>query len=72
MAAGQASSGILSATVSYCIKPYLLWLSFIIFLASIGKSFGVIRAYIHVLLLIFKVSASSVSVDIHVVQVGDS
>lgn len=47
-----------SVVGSLFLTPFLMFLLCIIFLASIGKSLGVRRLYVKVLLMIFEVSSS--------------
>ena len=48
-------SKMLGLILSIVFAPAVVFLSLVIFLATIGKSFGVRRLYIKVLLLIFEV-----------------
>lgn len=44
-----------SVTASFFVTPFLMFMLCIIFLASIGKSLGVRRLYVKILLMIFEV-----------------
>jgi len=48
---------VVSVSCSILVTPFLMFLLAIIFLASIGKSLGVRRLYVKLLLKIFEVSA---------------
>jgi hypothetical protein len=50
---------IISVSCSILVTPFLMFLLAIIFLASIGKSLGVRRLYVKMLLKIFEVSINS-------------
>jgi hypothetical protein len=48
-----------SVSCSILVTPFLMFLLAIIFLASIGKSLGVRRLYVNILLKIFEVSTNN-------------
>lgn len=50
---------VVSFVGSLFLTPFLMFILCIIFLASIGKSLGVRRLYVKVLLMIFEVSEQS-------------
>jgi glycerol-3-phosphate O-acyltransferase 3/4 len=54
---------VVSVSCSILVMPFLMFLLAIIFLASIGKSLGVRRLYVKMLLKIFEVSINNYKLD---------
>jgi hypothetical protein len=54
---------VISVSCSILVMPFLMFLLAIIFLASIGKSLGVRRLYVKMLLKIFEVSINNSRLD---------
>ncbi len=51
--------GLTEALVQLLLPPFFFLLSLVIFLASFGKSLGVRRLYVRVLLMVFEVTATT-------------
>ena len=51
----MASEELIRFVIYYFALPFFTWIGIIIVLAALGKSFGVRRLYIEILLIIFEV-----------------
>ncbi len=56
----SALSGSCALLLQLCMPPFLVLLTFVLFLASFGKSLGIRRVYVRALVAIFEVGSKKV------------